>query len=586
MGDLLMKEKKRKSIREKLIINTGTSMALLLFASMIISIGSLIFVGKDRVTSQETTSREAFDRLIKEQVDSAMSIAALYNKKYTTGEITLEQAKAEAADVIRNATYGQDGYFWVDTSQGDNVVLLGNATEGTNRFNATDNEGFSYIKAFIEQAKQAGGGYTDYKFPKPNQTDALPKRAYTSYFEPFDWIIGTGNYVDDIDVEINELLGYIRTETIVLMMISIVSGLLLFGLGLIFTIRISKNFSNHLNGLLLVSEQLAKGDTNIQTLESDIIEIQHLNESFASVVNSTYEQIGVLEQIANGNFTVSLTERSDCDVLVQSINKMVSLLNHTLNQINHSADQVTGGALQVSDSAQDLAESATTQASSVELLLSEITDISTQIKNTADNAASVNQLTTIVGEKLNTSNQQMDEMSMAMFEIDSASTEIRNIIKVIEDIAFQTNTLALNAAIEAARAGVAGKGFAVVADEVRNLATKGSEAAKQTGILIEGSVKTVQKGVDIAKATAESLMDVVDGVQEITQLISGISQASSLQNESISQITLEIGEISSVVQTNSAASEQSAASSEELSSQAELMKSLVSHFQLKMEPIK
>lgn len=581
-----MKEKKRKSIREKLIINTGTSMALLLFASMIISIGSLIFVGKDRVTSQETTSREAFDRLIKEQVDSAMSIAALYNKKYTTGEITLEQAKAEAADVIRNATYGQDGYFWVDTSQGDNVVLLGNATEGTNRFNATDNEGFSYIKAFIEQAKQAGGGYTDYKFPKPNQTDALPKRAYTSYFEPFDWIIGTGNYVDDIDVEINELLGYIRTETIVLMMISIVSGLLLFGLGLIFTIRISKNFSNHLNGLLLVSEQLAKGDTNIQTLESDIIEIQHLNESFASVVNSTYEQIGVLEQIANGNFTVSLTERSDCDVLVQSINKMVSLLNHTLNQINHSADQVTGGALQVSDSAQDLAESATTQASSVELLLSEITDISTQIKNTADNAASVNQLTTIVGEKLNTSNQQMDEMSMAMFEIDSASTEIRNIIKVIEDIAFQTNTLALNAAIEAARAGVAGKGFAVVADEVRNLATKGSEAAKQTGILIEGSVKTVQKGVDIAKATAESLMDVVDGVQEITQLISGISQASSLQNESISQITLEIGEISSVVQTNSAASEQSAASSEELSSQAELMKSLVSHFQLKMEPIK
>lgn len=575
-----MEKNKMKSMKQKLVKNTGTSMALLLLVSMVISIGSLVLTGNERIATQENTSRTAFDRLIKEQVDNAVSVADFYNMQYTSGKMTLIEAKTAAADVIRGMKYGKDGYFWVDTSQGVNVVLLGNETEGTNRLDATDSNGVAYVKLLVEQAQKQGGGYTDYNFPKAGQTEPLPKRAYTLYFQPFDWVIGTGNYVDDIDAEINALRSAIRTETIILMSIAIGAGLLLLFVGLIFTVRLSKNFANQLHGLLAISEQVAKGDTNIEMQESDIIEIQQLNQSFNSVVNGIYEQVNVLEHISNGDFTANISVRSEQDILVQSIHKMVSLLSRTLEQINISADQVTSGSTQVSDSAQALAQSATEQANSVEVLSAEIAGVSEQIKNTAVHTADANQLTANVGKLLNGSNQQMLEMSTAMSDISNSSEEIAKIIKVIEDIAFQTNILALNAAVEAARAGAAGKGFAVVADEVRNLATKSSEAAKQTGVLIERSVNSVQKGVQIAQATAQSLTEVVDGAQEIIRLIAEISQASTLQSESIAEITVGIEQISSVVQTNSATSEESAAASEELSGQAEMMKSLVSQFKL------
>lgn len=575
-----MKAQNIKSMKQKLLINTGTSMALLLLVSMLVAMASLIFTGNERLTTQELTSRQAFDRLIKEQVGSAQSVASRYNDRYTAGEMTLEEAKTAAADVIRNMRYGTDGYFWVDTSNGDNIVLLGNATEGTNRMNAVDGNGFAYMQALINNGLASGGGFTDYDFPKAGQSEPLPKRAFTTYFEPFDWVIGTGNYVDDIDTEINELRSFIQAETAFLTIVIVVAGVLLLLVGLTLSVRLSKNLSGQLHSLLGVSEQVAKGDTDIDIQESDIFEIQQINQSFSAVVNAIHDQVNVLERIANGDFTADITSRSEKDILVQSIHKMVMLLNKTLHQINIAADQVKSGSSQVSDGAQALAQSATEQASSVEVLSNEIGDVSVQIQNTSENAEGANRSTVAVAEKLDLSNQQMLEMSSAMEDISKASAEIAKIIKVIEDIAFQTNILALNAAVEAARAGAAGKGFAVVADEVRNLATKSSEAAKQTGVLIEGSVNTVKKGVRIAESTAKSLVDVVEGAKEITRLIGEISGASALQTNSISEIKMGIEQISAVVQTNSATSEESAAASQELSGQADMMRSLVSQFKL------
>lgn len=578
-----MNLKKRISMKQKLVLNTAASMALLLFVSMLIAIFGLVLTGNERIKSQETTSRESFDRLIEDQVNSAHSVASLYHSKYTAGEMTLAQAKTAAADTIRNMRYGEDGYFWIDTSEGLNVALLGNETEGTNRLAAKDTNGFAYIQSLITQSKLPGGGFTDYYFPKAGQTESLPKRAYTIYFEPFDWVIGTGNYVDDIDAQINTLRGHVQAQTIFFTCITIGVGLILLLIGLAITVRLAKSLSGQLGGLLHVSGQIAEGDTNIQVLDSEIVEIQQLNESFTAVAAGIHEQVTVLERIANGDFTVQIAQRSAHDVLVKSINQMVSLLDGTLRQISISADQVTSGSEQVSSGAQALAQGATEQASSVEGLSTLLDSMQSQFKKANESMFKITKDTDKVEADLHLTYSQMQNLMKEILEVHALSAEISKIIKTIEDIAFQTNILALNAAVEAARAGMAGKGFAVVADEVRNLAGKSAEAAKTTASLIESTVESIASVTKNAEVTVEKMDAINLTTKEVASDVREICETVEDELLSMQQISTGMNQISAVVQTNSATSEQSAAASEELNSQSVLMKTLVSSFQLKAD---
>ncbi|MEG1875884.1 MAG: methyl-accepting chemotaxis protein, partial [Angelakisella sp.] len=218
---------------------------------------------------------------------------------------------------------------------------------------------------------------------------------------------------------------------------------------------------------------------------------------------------------------------------------------------------------------------------SIEELSASITEISDHVRKNAENAQNANTISGNAGQLLIGGNEEMSRMLTAMGDIEESSKKISNIIKTINDIAFQTNILALNAAVEAARAGEAGKGFAVVADEVRNLAGKSAEAAKSTTDLISSSSKAVENGTELANKTAAILVDVMGGAKQSTDLVSLIAGASGEQAQAIGQVTLGVEQISAVVQTNSATAEESAAASEELSAQAQMLRDLVAKFRLK-----
>lgn len=310
--------------------------------------------------------------------------------------------------------------------------------------------------------------------------------------------------------------------------------------------------------------------------------IEGINRMIGAINEPLDNSIKILEQWATGDLSVKINTDYNGDYarMVNAMNSTAAAFSNLISSITEAATQVSSGSEEIASGSQNLSQGATEQASSLEELTASVSEIASETKENAKNAANAKNLSDDVHNEAISGNEKMKQMQNSMKDISESSANIAKIIKVIDDIAFQTNILALNAAVEAARAGQAGKGFAVVAEEVRTLAARSAKAAEETTELIENSIKKVEIGTSIANETAAALELIMSSVEKSAALVSNISEASNNQATGISQINSGLSQVSAVVQTNSATAEESAAASTELSGQAESLMTMVSQFKL------
>ncbi len=383
-----------------------------------------------------------------------------------------------------------------------------------------------------------------------------------------------------------EVLKELHQLTASMLFVAILAILLLV---LLVVVQVKRVIGRPIKELSLVATQIAKGELEQTIHYQSRDELGILADDFNQVTLRLREYViyiqeisDTLLEIAAGNLTFQLQNdyTGEFEKIKTALEKISHELNNTMGQLRAASKDVASGAQLVADGAVTLSQGSTEQSSEVDTLAGHIGAVSESVHKIAKGAQQASHISQEVKSGLLSSNEKMQNMTQVIKRISDKSTEIHKIVKTIEDIAFQTNILALNAAVEAARAGSAGKGFAVVADEVRALAGKSSAAAKETTLLLQQTVDSMEDGVQAAQDTADSMLQVVTQADEMNNLIDGIAEYTKQQDANAAEITHGIEQISSVIQTNVATAEESAAASEELSGQADMLQKLVSNFKL------
>lgn len=477
--------------------------------------------------------------------------------------------------LVSSINVSKNGYAYITDSRGTmiahpNYELIKNQTNYIEE--SEKDPQYASLAAVLKEMISGKNSFGSYKYQGQNKY-----LAYAPIEETNGWSIAISAPVYDF------LGGTVQNITVTIAVIV---------LALIISFLSAAKLANAIGKPIQICttrlQKLAEGDfhsivADIKTNDETMLLTQSakmLTNSLQSIIEDVKYLLG---EMARGNFSArpqvpEIAYVGDMHEIYTSITYMNNNITGTLQQIDIASSQVTSGAEQLAASATGLAQGAAEQASSVEELAASFDEISSRTKLNTSNATSSEKYMSELGEKIKFSNNQMNSLISAMTEINTTSAEIGKIIKVIEEIAFQTNILALNAAVEAARAGSVGKGFAVVADEVRSLAAKSSQAASSTTALIERSIFAVEEGSRMVDETGSSLKEVVKITETAVKSMREIISATEQENDAISQMLIGVDQISNVVQSNSAAAEESAATAEELSAQAVSLKSLVGSF--------
>ena len=487
----------------------------------------------------EEDARSSYDEEIRQQVENVISLCQNIYDKYQAGEFTEQEAKKLAADEIRALRYGDNGYFWVDTYDGTNVVLLGNDTEGTNRMDAVDANGFAYMQAIISAGRQEDGGFTDYVFPREGETEPSPKRAYSKAFEPFGWVLGTGNYTDDIDEDVlgvkNEFSSYESNSRMAIIGIAVVMEVILILVLTLITVSIVKPLKKSLTHI----DEIAQGDFS-KEFEQDLLkrkdDFGQLADSLEKMRSEMKELIGEVKSEALG-----------ITGMVQEIDTSIRALDDQIENVSATTEELAAGMEETAASSEEINAMSHEIESAAKSIAERSQDGANEADEIRERAVKIKKDTDENDRRTRSIHEEINESLTKALEDIKVVDQINVLAKSIMDITGQTNLLALNASIEAARAGEAGKGFAVVADEIRVLA----EQSKAAVAHIQEVTGNVTAAVENLANDAERLLEFVGN--DVVESLGGFAEMANSYNS-------DAANVDSLVTDFSASSEQLLAS--------------------------
>ena len=522
-------------LKYKIIITTLAVNTVIMFIASI-ALNLIIKEESHNIMNKtEKRLRESFDLYIRYEVETAYSLVDNLYKMYQKGELEEEQAYNLAISLLRDLRYGlkgsdeTDGYFWVDTSKGVNLVLYGRKdVEGKNRDDLTDAYG-NYIIRDLREKAFAGGGFSDYWFPKLGGEEPLKKRSYSMYHEGFDFIIGTGAYNEDIEKMITEDLAHreklSRQTKIIINFIYVMGTILMFSM----IYFITEFFVSR--PIKLVADHAAK--------------ISRLD-------------------LTDGNVDKYLYRKDEIGLLERSFKNLSDQLNKIVYEIKRGSNKLSSSIIELDRGNDELATMSSEQAASLEETTATLEQISVIMEAHTKKTLELSIAMQNTERKATMISEISDTLKSSMNAIKDSSKKIEYILEVLEDITFQTNILALNAAVEAARAGEGGKGFSVITTEIRNLSRKSGEASKEISELVKENYSNISKGEELIDYVVVDLNSILNEIEGTNEYVKEITSGADEQRRGIELINNAVSELNDITQTNAGIAEETASVAEEL----------------------
>ncbi|HEX8471021.1 MAG TPA: methyl-accepting chemotaxis protein, partial [Brevundimonas sp.] len=571
--------------------------------------GLLIVLGLALMRLASVLRDEIGDRTRK-TVEVAHSVVAHYHAQQVAGVVTEAQAQQAALSTLKALRYGQEDYFWV-TDMHPNMIMhpFNPKLDGTDISAKKDADGKVMFVAMADVVRTQGEGFVDYRWAKPGQTEASPKISFVKGFKPWGWVVGSGVYTDQIAATVGKAAIGLGSMALLVLAAMATAGWF-----------IGRSVSRPVTALAARMRALAEGDsaspipgaaradevgqmaaavdvfreaaiakarleqeteTQNRTIEAERLRNQSTGEALAHEQSLVVAALGEgLDHLKRGDLTYTMEQDFPAHYikLKTDFNEAMTQLREAMLVVVSNVAGIRAGSSEISQASGDLSHRTEQQAASLEETAAALDEITATVNRTASGARQASEVVQAARGDAEASGVVVRDAVAAMTAIEESSTQISQIIGVIDEIAFQTNLLALNAGVEAARAGDAGRGFAVVASEVRALAQRSAEAAKEIKTLISTSTSQVGQGVRLVDQTGEALQRIVSRVAEIDGLVSEISASAQEQAVGLQQVNTAVNQMDQVTQQNAAMVEEATAAAAQLRQETGALTRLVARF--------